>query len=59
MKRLNSIETDQYSLEVYECQCGFHIGLDFTYIDQIGDICVFCPNCAESICTNEEEQEEE
>lgn len=54
MKKLKSIETDQYSLEVYECDCGFHIGLDFSYIDQMGDVCVLCPNCSENICSEED-----
>jgi hypothetical protein len=54
MKKLKSIETDQYSLEVYECDCGFHIGLDFSYIDQMGDVCVLCPNCCENICSEED-----
>lgn len=56
MKKLKSIETDQYSLEVYECDCGFHIGLDFSYIDSIGDVCVLCPNCSENICSSEEDE---
>ena len=47
MKRLSDIETEEYSLEVYECGCGFHLGIDATYLD----ICehtldgMFCPNC--------------
>jgi len=58
MKKLQSIETDQYSLEVYECDCGFHLGLDFSYIDQIDDVCVMCPNCCEYICSNDDMEEE-
>lgn len=58
MKKLKSIETDQYMLEVYECECGFHIGIDATYLDQIGDVCVGCPNCSENLCTSEDMEEE-
>lgn len=53
MKKLQSIETEQYSLEVYECDCGFHIGLDFSYIDQVGEICIRCPNCGKPIISND------
>jgi hypothetical protein len=28
MKRLKSVETEQYSLEVIECDCGYHMGID-------------------------------
>ncbi len=32
-------------LAVYECPgCGFHLGLDVTYLDQQGDLDVPCPN---------------
>ena len=45
MKQLKSIETDQYSLQVYECGCGFHIGIDASYLDQVGDVTLKCPSC--------------
>ena len=38
IKRLKSIETDEYSLEVFQCTNGFHIGLDASYLDQMSDI---------------------
>ena len=46
---LNSVETEEYSLEVIECHCGFHIGLDVTYLDQVGDIDIECPSCRKMI----------
>ena len=49
MKELKPIETEEYSLEVYECDCGFHIGLDATYLDQVGDIDIICPSCGNKI----------
>jgi hypothetical protein len=51
MKRLNSIETDQVQLEVVECDCGFHLGLDATFLDQVGDFKINCPSCGTTIDT--------
>jgi len=28
--KIDEIESEKYSLEVFECECGFHIGIDFT-----------------------------
>ena len=53
MKRLNSVETDQVSLEIVECDCGFHLGLDATYLDQVCDFWIKCPSCNASINTAE------
>jgi len=54
MKRLNSVETERYSLEVIECNyCGFHIGIDASYLDQVGDIKILCPCCQEKISTKD------
>jgi hypothetical protein len=44
-KRLPSVETDLVSLEVMECTCGFHMGLDVTYMEQVGDFEFKCPAC--------------
>ena len=51
MKRLNSIETEKIQLEVIECDCGFHIGLDATYLIQVGNFMVRCPSCDMEIDT--------
>jgi len=53
MKELLSTETEQYSLCVFECDCGFHLGLDASYLDQIGDLQVKCPSCGELFDTSE------
>lgn len=53
MKRIGDIETEKYSLTIYECECGFHIGLDNSYMDQIDDICIECPACERHINTEE------
>lgn len=52
MKRLTSAQSDIYSMEVIECDCGFHIGLDATYLDQVGEIAITCPACKMIIDTH-------
>lgn len=52
MKRLNSIETEKIQLEIIECDCGFHIGLDATYLMQVCDIKIQCPACGTNIDTH-------
>jgi len=51
MKRLNSVENEKVSLEVIECDCGFHIGLDASYLDQVADFQIECPACGSIIDT--------
>lgn len=35
-----------YELEVVECNgCGFHLGIDATYLEQVGDVVLKCPSC--------------
>lgn len=53
-KHVGDIETDEFSLEVYECVCGFHIGLDATYLDQVDEsIILSCPSCQRKIKTKQ------
>jgi len=49
MKVLNSVETEEYSLEVIECDCGFHLGIDATYLDQVDGVDIECPSCGKII----------
>jgi hypothetical protein len=51
MKMLKPVETDQYSLEVIECNCGYHMGLDSTFLEQVGEIITICPSCGIQIET--------
>lgn len=44
-KCIDCISNELYELEIYECSCGFHIGLDATYLDQCGPIKTPCPSC--------------
>lgn len=52
---LQSVETEQYSLCVFECVCGFHIGIDATYLDQVGEVKVRCPSCQANLYIKAEE----
>lgn len=51
MKYLHDCETDEYVLEVIECDCGFHLGLDSTYLGQVEYIQIECPSCTALIDT--------
>jgi len=53
MIRLNSVETEKVQLEVVECNCGYHMTADFTYIDQVKDFDLVCPACNDKINTKE------
>jgi len=54
MKRLKDVETDEYHLEVYECDsCGFHTGVDATYLEQVGRLRVSCLGCGRYFKTGE------
>lgn len=51
MKRLEGVDNGRVSLEVVECDCGFHFGLDATYMDQVEDFTILCPSCGREIDT--------
>ena len=51
VKVLQSVETDQYSLDVIECSCGYHMGIDSTFLEQVGDFKTICPSCSREIET--------
>jgi hypothetical protein len=52
MERLESMENLMVSLEVIECNCGYHMGIDATYLDQVGDFVTLCPSCNRTIDTS-------
>ncbi len=54
MRELKSVETDEYSLVVVECNCGYHMGFDATFLEGVDDIEADCPNCTEVIDTAKE-----
>lgn len=39
------VADEKFELEYYECDCGFHLALDGSYLDQVGDIKLNCPAC--------------
>jgi len=46
VKSIGDCQKSKFELEVYEClKCGFHLGLDATYLEQDGDINSKCPGC--------------
>lgn len=51
MKRLESVETDIVQLEIGECDCGYHFGVDATFLEQVGDFTFKCPSCDKLIDT--------
>ena len=50
---MKSIETEQYTLEVIQCDCGYHMGIDATFIKQVNDFVTVCPSCSAVIDTEE------
>ena len=52
-KRLSSAVSEQYELEVGECTCGYHFGIDATFLDQVEDFRFNCPACGRTINTAE------
>jgi len=45
MKFIEDIETNIVQLHVLECKCGYHIGIDATFLDQVGHATITCPSC--------------
>lgn len=40
------ISVDSAELVVVECPgCGYHMGVDYTYLEQIGPVDIVCPSC--------------
>lgn len=52
MKRLEPAFSDVYELDVIECDCGFHIGIDITFLDQVEEVLIKCPSCFNIIDSN-------
>jgi predicted RNA-binding Zn-ribbon protein involved in translation (DUF1610 family) len=57
MTHIDDVETPDYQLEIYECNCGFHIGFDCTYLDQVGGINIGCPSCGTMLIIDAFEEE--
>ena len=44
---IGSVRTYGTGLEIYECACGFSIGVDSSYLMQVEGVKIKCPNCSE------------
>jgi hypothetical protein len=51
VKRLKSVNTDEVELEVLECSCGYHMGIDSSFLEGVGDFKTICPSCSREIDT--------
>ena len=51
MRRLRSLDRSDVTLEIGECDCGYHFGVDASFLDQVGDFNFICPSCGELIKT--------
>lgn len=53
MKRLQGVANGTYEMEVIECDCGYHMGIDASYVLQVEDAFFDkqpeCPSCGKSI----------
>jgi len=54
-KYIESIETEEYAIEVVKCSCGYHMSFDSSYVDQVENIDLTCPSCG--VITNTSEFE--
>jgi len=52
MKRLKGIVNCKVELEIIECDCGYHMGIDATFLDQVEDFITTCPACKAIIDTS-------
>ena len=54
MIKIGEVDNERYTLEVWECSCGYHMGFDVTYLEQIGPIKAECPSCGDFLLTEKE-----
>jgi hypothetical protein len=39
------VNIEKCEIDIIECDCGYHLGVDLTYLDQVGDFKTKCPSC--------------
>ena len=45
-----------YELQVVECvACGFHLGIDLIYLEQVEGVSLACPSCSAELYVSEAE----
>ena len=59
IKFIESIETDKVSMEIYECECGYHMGVDSSFLEQVSHIASICPSCEKEITISDSTEEVE
>ena len=48
-------EVTETMMEIHKCDyCGFHIGFDISYLEQVEEIVMECSSCQEVIYTYDE-----
>lgn len=48
---VESLQGETATIEVVECTCGYHMGIDSSFLDQVSDMKVSCPSCGATINT--------
>jgi len=56
---MKEIKQTDAELLVIECDCGFHLGLDASYLEQVHYIKIACPSCGMVIDSRETDVSEE
>ena len=59
VKIMDTFESYMSSIEVVECVCGYHMGVDSTYLEQVGGVTTKCPSCGFKIIYGYEEDIDE
>lgn len=47
------VVADTAEIEVYECECGYHQGVDATFLAQVGPATITCPSCKQVVIIND------
>ena len=55
VKCITTFENNKCSVEIVQCVCGYHMGIDATYIEQVDGINTECPACGFEIIYGYEE----
>lgn len=48
---IESLEGEKATIEVVECSCGYHMGFDSSFLDQVSNMKASCPSCGAIIDT--------
>lgn len=48
---IKTINPSSCELITIECECGYHMGIDYSYVEQVSDFKTFCPSCDRIIDT--------